>query len=247
MARSGYPWARSTVSPRLRTPSIWPSAGAAVVRSYCACELDASGRSSSKTESGERAFLGAIGPKNARSPSPPLGWLDVEAEHHPGLVVFGDVAVGHPAARVRDLEQDVDGLPGADQHRVLPDQVRLRLAVPREDEETAGTVHVEGVVHRVVARHLVEQPDLHPVADAELPGDGIVLGVGIAVDQLPAHVGRRGEPVDLDHVVLPFDAVRARVVMRVLPPAVVLPVLGVFAGLLTVAVVVSGAGGSNQL
>ena len=27
--------------------------------------------------------------------------LDGEAEHHPALVVLGDVAVGHPAARIR--------------------------------------------------------------------------------------------------------------------------------------------------
>ena len=34
---------------------------------------------------------------------------DVEAEHHPALVVLGDVAVRHPAAWVGDVEQDVDG------------------------------------------------------------------------------------------------------------------------------------------
>ena len=50
----------------------------------------------------------------------------VEAEHHAALVVLGDVAVGHPAPGVGDVEQDVDGLAGADEHGVLPDQVRLR-------------------------------------------------------------------------------------------------------------------------
>src|SRR5436190_6989727 len=43
MARSGFPWAGSTASPRRRTRSIWPSAGAAVVRSYCASEADTRG------------------------------------------------------------------------------------------------------------------------------------------------------------------------------------------------------------
>src|SRR6266536_1746333 len=43
MARSGFRWAGSTASPRRRTRSIWPSAGAAVVRSYCASEADARG------------------------------------------------------------------------------------------------------------------------------------------------------------------------------------------------------------
>src|SRR5204863_2594142 len=51
--------------------------------------------------------------------------LDVEAEHHPALVVLGDVAMRHPATRVRDVEEDVDRFAGAHEHRVLPDQVRL--------------------------------------------------------------------------------------------------------------------------
>jgi hypothetical protein len=38
---------------------------------------------------------------------------DVEAEHHPALVMLGDVAVGHPATRVRHVEQDLDRLAGA--------------------------------------------------------------------------------------------------------------------------------------
>src|SRR4051794_34556209 len=54
-------------------------------------------------------------------PETALG-LDVEAEHHPALMVFGDVAVGHPPARVRHVEQDVDRLAGAHEHRVLPDE-----------------------------------------------------------------------------------------------------------------------------
>ncbi len=35
--------------------------------------------------------------------------------------------------------------------------------------------------------------------------DGLVFGVGIAVDQLPPHVRRGGQLVDVAHVVLPFD------------------------------------------
>jgi hypothetical protein len=30
-----------------------------------------------------------------------------EVEHHPALVVFGDVAMCHPDAGIRDVEQDV--------------------------------------------------------------------------------------------------------------------------------------------
>ncbi len=47
-------------------------------------------------------------------------------------MVLGDVAVRHPAARVRDVEQDVDGLAGADEHCVLPHEVRFDGVVARE-------------------------------------------------------------------------------------------------------------------
>ena len=95
-----------------------------------------------------------------------LGRGDVEVEHHPALVVLGDVAVRHPAPRVGDVQEDIDDLAGAHQHRVAPDQVRLRLAVAGEDQEAASPVDVERVVHRMVGVHLVDEPDLHPVADA---------------------------------------------------------------------------------
>jgi RimK family alpha-L-glutamate ligase len=75
---------------------------------------------------------------------------DVEAEHHPALVMLGDVAMSHPAAGVRHVEEDVDGLAGAHEHRVLPDQVRLDDVVAREDQEAAGAVDVERVRHRMV-------------------------------------------------------------------------------------------------
>ena len=52
--------------------------------------------------------------------------------------MFGDVAVSHPAAGVGDVEQDVDGLAGPDEDRVLPDEVRLDDVVAREDQESAG-------------------------------------------------------------------------------------------------------------
>jgi hypothetical protein len=64
--------------------------------------------------------------------------------------VLGDVAVRHPEPWVGDVEEQVDGLPGADQDRVLPHQIRLRHLVPGDHEEPAGTVDVERVVHRVV-------------------------------------------------------------------------------------------------
>src|SRR4051812_44487525 len=99
----------------------------------------------------------------------------VEAEHHPALVVLGDVAVGHPPARVGDVEQDVDDLTGAHQDGVGPHQVGLDDVVAAEHEEAAGAVDVERVVHRVVGVHLVDEADLHPVANRELPRDRVVL------------------------------------------------------------------------
>jgi hypothetical protein len=105
-------------------------------------------------------------PRLRQVPSKGLG-IDVEAEHHPALVVLGDVAVRHPAAGICDLEQEVDDLTGRYQHGVLPDEVRLNRSVAAQDQEAACPVDVEGVVHRMVGLHLVDEPDLHPVADPE--------------------------------------------------------------------------------
>src|SRR5262245_43276764 len=74
----------------------------------------------------------------------------VEAEHHSALVVLGDVTVRHPSAGVRDIEQDVHRLAGADEDRVLPDEVRLHDVVAGNDEEASGTVNVKRVRHRMV-------------------------------------------------------------------------------------------------
>src|SRR4051794_8884160 len=97
--------------------------------------------------------------------------LDGEAEHHAALVVLGDVAVGHPQAGIADVEQDVDRLPGGHQHGVLPYQAWLDDSVAAEDQEAAGAVDVERMMHRMVSGHLVEQPDLDLVSDVESPVD----------------------------------------------------------------------------
>ena len=68
---------------------------------------------------------------------------------------------------------------GTHEHGVFPDQIGLRLAVPRENEETARAVDVEWVVHRMVRFHFVDQSDLYPVADTEGPVDRPVLGTGL--------------------------------------------------------------------
>ena len=58
----------------------------------------------------------------------------------------------------------------------------------------------------MVGVHLVDEADLHLVADAEPPVDRGVLSTCLAVDELPSHVRGSGHPVHLDHVVLPLDA-----------------------------------------
>jgi hypothetical protein len=124
--------------------------------------------------------------------------------------VLGDVTVRHPQTGVADVEQDVDGLAGAQQHGVLPHQIRLRFAVPGEDEEASGPVDVERVVHRVVLVRVVDESDLHPVPDGERPVDGVVHRTGLSVDELPDHVARVRRPVHLDHRVLPFQSAPVR-------------------------------------
>src|SRR4051794_10864001 len=134
--------------------------------------------------------------------------VDVEAEHHSALVVFRDVAVRHPSAGVGDVQQQVYDLTRRHEDGVLPDEVRLGGSVAGEDEEAAGAVDVERVVHRMVRVHLVDEADLHAIADAEAPIDPCSLRACRAVDQLPARVRRRGHAVDGDHVVFPLDSAR---------------------------------------
>src|SRR5690349_22588057 len=68
---------------------------------------------------------------------------DLEAEHHPGLIVFGDVAVRHPEPRIGHVEEDVDRFAREDDDGVLPDEVRLRSPVSRQHYEPARAVYVE--------------------------------------------------------------------------------------------------------
>src|SRR3954453_17351944 len=79
---------------------------------------------------------------------------------------------------------------------------------------------MERVMHRMGGLHFVDEPDLDLVAEPKLPVDVRVLGAGLTVDDQPAHVRRRRRPVDLAHVVFPFDPFSSAV--RVAPYVVVL-------------------------
>jgi hypothetical protein len=60
--------------------------------------------------------------------------------------------------------RDADGLAGAYEDGVLPDEVGFQDAVAGEDDETAGSVDVEGMVDRVVRVHLIDKAKLDAVA-----------------------------------------------------------------------------------
>jgi hypothetical protein len=93
-------------------------------------------------------------------------------------------------------------------------------------------------VHRVVGVHLVDQPQLDLVSDAELPVDRVVHRACLPIDEVPAHVRRRGDPVDVDHVVLPLDpAGRPVLLVAVARVFVRLAVLGVLRAMLGMVVV----------
>ena len=79
---------------------------------------------------------------------------------------------------------------------------------PRQDQEAAGSVDVERVMHWMVGTfHLVNELGLHTVADREPPLDGMVLATALSVDQLPNHVAGVHSPVDVRHQVLPLQAI----------------------------------------
>src|SRR5215217_6420983 len=101
----------------------------------------------------------------------------VEAKHHSALVMLRDVAVRHPETRVAYVEEDVDSLAGRYQHRVGPHQIGLDRSISGEHQESASSVDVEWMVHRVVAGHFIEEADLDPIPHTESPGDLMIGGV----------------------------------------------------------------------
>ena len=50
-----------------------------------------------------------------------------------------DVAMGHPHSRMRDVEENVNGLTGRDEHRVLPDKVGFHDTVARQHQYPGTT------------------------------------------------------------------------------------------------------------
>ena len=92
--------------------------------------------------------------------------------------MLGNVAVRHPHTGMCDVEQNVDRLAGPHEHRVFPHKVWLNHSIARQDQETPCAMNMEWVLHRMVGIHLVDQADLHAVADAESPVDGLAFRAG---------------------------------------------------------------------
>src|SRR5215212_11467132 len=92
----------------------------------------------------------------------------------------------------------------------------------------------------MVGRHFIDQPDLDSVADAESPVDGGAVGTSGPVQEPPVHGGAGGLAVDLDHVVLPLDALRAPVVRAAVVHAAVVHTGVVHASVIHAAVAHAG-------
>lgn len=56
---------------------------------------------------------------------------DLEADHYPTLEVLGDVAACPLQPGIGDIEPDVDGLTGAQEHDVLSHEVGFRPSLER--------------------------------------------------------------------------------------------------------------------
>ena len=63
------------------------------------------------------------------------------------------------------------------------------------------------MMHRMVLVEIVDEADLDLIADRERPVDLPVGLSGVAIDELPDHVGRVRSTVDVGHQVLPLEAI----------------------------------------
>ena len=108
--------------------------------------------------------------------------VDVDGAPHSVLELIswlGFIGVlGVPSVCV-PIGRTAGNLPVGIQDGVLPHEVVVDVAIPRQDEEAAGAVDVERMRHGVIGAHLVDEPDLDAVADGELPRDLRVLRAGV--------------------------------------------------------------------
>jgi hypothetical protein len=95
-------------------------------------------------------------------------------------------------------------------------QTRFGSSTPSRarTRKAPGAVDVEGVRHRMVGVHLVDEADLDLIADANFQSMAAFAAPGVAVDELPAHVLCCRPPIHLDHVVFPLDAPRMVMAVR---------------------------------
>src|ERR1043166_6307634 len=93
-----------------------------------------------------------------------------ERHDHARFEVLGDVAVRHPGAGVRHLQQNVGRAARRQQKGILPRQVRVPDSILREDQEPLS-VKVDRVLHGVEGLPQVGDPDLDHVPHLEVPVD----------------------------------------------------------------------------
>src|SRR5689334_25162300 len=86
--------------------------------------------------------------------------FDRKRRHHAGRQMLGDVAVNHPASRVRHVGEQLHRFTGGDDRRVFPDEILARYTVAGQDEEPLA-VQMNRVLHRVRRRRVVRDAELH--------------------------------------------------------------------------------------
>src|SRR5665213_3935256 len=89
--------------------------------------------------------------------------VDLDRGHHSRLDVLPDVAVQHPRARIRQIEEKIHGRPNRDDGGVFPDEIRIGLSIALDDQK-ALAVQMNRMIHRVLRGWIVVDAEFDDVA-----------------------------------------------------------------------------------